>query len=279
MIRLSQLSKQIGTDDTRDGVHPFVHAARFGQMAVDALRGTGEPVALAEALRAAAVPMVSGIHQEKLLREAVEVSRSCGDVSGEAWAWFQLGNVCRVPGASVEADRLFQQSGELRGRALQLQSRGVHESVHPEVRKAALMEALALFRESSSTRDEYRACVITTLFCRRELSVEECLDLLERRLELADGSRERHRALRHLGRQCREFGRRERAAECEVEAEGLVADVYGDREAYLKEELEACVSITGKAPRWGRASQRSSNIKARRLKAELRHNSIGVQAS
>lgn len=115
LARLAHVVKHAGT---RDDEPAFDAAARYGREAVELLRQAGDQRELAIALRAAALPFVTGVDHTTLLTESLALARSIGDKEQEGWTLYRMTKAQGVAGVSVEdALACFESCGCLEGQA------------------------------------------------------------------------------------------------------------------------------------------------------------------
>jgi hypothetical protein len=268
LTRLAVLTKQIGTPE---GENTWDRAAEYGRLAVQVLREADNPRALAAALRAAAMPFVSGVDPTALLNESIEISRSCGDTEGEAWAQYALATNFRVAGARERSTELFEATGNPLGLARNLLSEGIGERNHSRRRKELLFAAHRLFEKSGDRKAEWRSCYYCSVFLSQDLGELEMRALLERAVELSGDAHDRYFSLRMLARHFRRFGRQELLRECEGKSEALIPELFGTYADYLAHEIsETEEALSDWQPRWTRASTRTIRMRLRRMKSELR---------
>jgi hypothetical protein len=237
LSRLARLAKQIGMGEGSSG---FVESARYGAWAVDVLRQTGDKKALASALRAAAVPLVTNIQPVELLTEALEISRSIGDQEGEGWAIFILANsfFMHPHGFTLDDAIAVFRAGDCKvGLATCLQSQAVKAQ---NGRWAKLMAAKDLFREAGHPRQALRAVHMACAIDFEDTSLEVRLAALEEALAMSreiDEPKEEAMTFRLMRNLFLETDPA-RAAHYAGEEGRLDERVYGSRKGRLEYEIE-----------------------------------------
>ncbi|MEZ0326388.1 MAG: hypothetical protein ACAH95_10820 [Fimbriimonas sp.] len=265
LTRLARLAKQIGVGDDQNG---FVMSATYGQRAVEVLRQTDDRKALAAALRVAAVPFITGTQPTTLLLEALDISRSIGDLEGEGWAIYTLANSFRGQGHGFtlqDAQSRFEQCGCKSGVGLCLQSlslatdKGRWDLLH---RAADLFEADGEFKLAA--RALHMACSIDF----EDKPPEDHEASLLHALELCrkyDSPRDEAFSFRLLRNTFLSVDPA-KAAQYAAQEDELDVPAYGSREGRLRYELEGQREMLEFAER---GEKKAIKAEIKRLEAEL----------
>lgn len=236
LTKLSWLARQIGLGDEEPA---FGSAARYGVEAVRVLRGASDKVALSEALRAAAVPFVTGHDHLDLLRESLAVAREAGDRSGEAWSLFYLGRMQCDDSLLSESQGLFKELGDAGGQANVRQSRAIRRGASPREKANEFIKSAEDYLAVGKREAAYKALTMAQVFGSKDLSPKESEALLLRAADLADSPLHKALTYRNLARIRARIGdpkgeRRYLAAE-----DALDVEAYGSRAGRLGSDLES----------------------------------------
>lgn len=181
LTKLIYIYRYIGT---ANGVNGWVAAASAGLKAIELLRQCDDELALARALRATSnVHFVSGIDQEALANEAMQIVQRLGDSDEIAWSLLRESRLALLKGEDSltpihEALERFEATDNAYGQAIALESLAIQHQKGKE-RLLSLRRAIALFPEEE---DAVRASKMALSLCHRLLGLQEQRKMAKRAL-------------------------------------------------------------------------------------------------
>ena len=182
-LTLTHLARVIKWKGNGDAGDAWAESARVGLKAVWALRQTDDRLALANALRIAAQPWISGLDQGALLDEAEAISREIGDFAGQGWALYAKSKSLKGEAEKecVElATECFEKGGDSVGLACILQTRGISTREIQDFERAC-----DYFLEGGQAHQAWRALYMGAHFAQDSLSPSQLDAIHHRAIEMA----------------------------------------------------------------------------------------------